>query len=100
MYWNIRIVHHHDIIPKSNSVSKVTKTVDWYALHECYYHKKGKNKGKCFGITDKPKFIYGDTPAELREYLLLCMRAVRGQNPIIDYDTRKECQHHLHSSQK
>jgi hypothetical protein len=96
MTWNIRIVHHRNIIPAKKSITKKKMVVDWYALHEVYYNKKGKP----YMLTTEPRSIVGDTPAEVREYVLMCMKAMKVRIPILDYDTRKECQHHLHSSQK
>jgi len=75
-HWNNRVVR------RTWRKGEVGEEVG-YAIHEAYY---GLDDG--VSITIDPIAPYGETLEELRETLQCMLRAL--DNPVLDYDTRKE----------
>lgn len=71
-HWNHRVVRWNHKDDKPPCVT--------YGIHEAFYD----DKGKVWGITERPVEVDADSPKELRETVKWMTSALK--HPILDYD--------------
>ena len=76
MSWDYRVV-------RRQGNDRYEPTQFFYGIHEAYY----KKTGECFAITKEPVDVFGDTPSEVLETLIMMRQACK--RPVLDYETRE-----------